>query len=178
MPIDELARRAGTTVRSVRFYISQGLLNGPAGAGRAASYDDEHLARLQRILALRRRGLPLAEIRRLTAGLPASAAPPAGDALSYIDALLETQPQDLVAGARPPAPAAGPAPGVADRLSFAAPPAPSRDPAGGIPGESWRRIRLHPDVELAIREPLPPALASLLPRVVGYLKRVIEGKES
>jgi DNA-binding transcriptional MerR regulator len=61
LTIEDLAERAGVSVRTVRFYISQGLLAGPGTRGRAAAYGDEHLARLRLIRRLVEQHLPLAE---------------------------------------------------------------------------------------------------------------------
>src|SRR5215210_1841141 len=69
MRIGDLAERAGTTVRTVRYYVAQGLLPGPVGAGRRSAYTYEHLVRLAAIRALKARYLPLAEIGRRLAGL-------------------------------------------------------------------------------------------------------------
>lgn len=60
--MSELADRAGTPARTVRFYISRGLLPGPEGAGRGARYGKAHLERLREILRLQQEGLTLAEI--------------------------------------------------------------------------------------------------------------------
>ena len=47
LTIDELAARAGTTVRTVRFYSTKGLLPPPViGARRVGHYGPEHLSRL------------------------------------------------------------------------------------------------------------------------------------
>lgn len=64
--IDELARRAGTTVRNVRLYVERGLLPRARKEGRAAYYSAAHLTRLQIVLRLVGRGYPLAAIRELT----------------------------------------------------------------------------------------------------------------
>ena len=58
----ELAEEAQVPARTVRFYISRGLLPGPAGAGRGAVYAEEHLERLRRIRSLQQRGMMLSEI--------------------------------------------------------------------------------------------------------------------
>jgi DNA-binding transcriptional MerR regulator len=63
LSIEELADRAGVSVRTVRYYISQGLLRGPANRGKYASYDEDHLARLQLIRRLVDQHVPLAELR-------------------------------------------------------------------------------------------------------------------
>jgi DNA-binding transcriptional MerR regulator len=58
-----LCALGGVTVRTVRFYIQQGLLPSP-GLGAGARYTQEHLDRLLLIRRLQRAHLPLAEIRR------------------------------------------------------------------------------------------------------------------
>src|SRR5688572_3160786 len=67
--IGELADRAGTTVRTIRYYVAEGLLPAPAGSGPRSEYTDDHLARLGAIRALKARYLPLAEIRRRLAAM-------------------------------------------------------------------------------------------------------------
>jgi DNA-binding transcriptional MerR regulator len=59
----ELAELAGTTVRTIHYYASEGLLPAPSGSTRAATYTAAHLARLRLIGALRDEGLSLAGIR-------------------------------------------------------------------------------------------------------------------
>ena len=63
--IDELAHRAGTTVRNVRVYQDRGLLAPPRRAGRIGWYDDAHLERLHVIGRLLDRGYTFATIREL-----------------------------------------------------------------------------------------------------------------
>lgn len=64
----ELAEESGVPARTIRYYISRGLLDGPLVAGRAASYGPEHLERLRQIRALQEQGLTLAEIARRLGG--------------------------------------------------------------------------------------------------------------
>jgi DNA-binding transcriptional MerR regulator len=52
-PIRELAERAGVSVRTVRYYIQEGLLPAPDTQGRFASYTEEHLDRLELIRRLK-----------------------------------------------------------------------------------------------------------------------------
>ncbi|MFD5032485.1 MerR family transcriptional regulator [Streptomyces sp. NPDC058405] len=54
--MEELAREAGITVRTVRFYRERGLIPPPRREGRIAWYGDHHLARLRTIAALLERG--------------------------------------------------------------------------------------------------------------------------
>jgi len=72
LTVDELAARAGVPVRTVRFYIAEGLLPGASTRGKGASYTQEHLDRLQLIRLLVARHLPLADIRALLERLPAA----------------------------------------------------------------------------------------------------------
>lgn len=65
--IDELARRAGTTVRNVRAYQDRGLLPGPRREGRVGWYSTAHLARLRLIGEMLDRGYTLANIGELLA---------------------------------------------------------------------------------------------------------------
>ncbi|MFE8969326.1 MerR family transcriptional regulator [Streptomyces albogriseolus] len=62
---EELARLAGITVRTLRFYRERKLLPPPRREGRIAWYDDHHLARLRTITALLERGHTLNGIAEL-----------------------------------------------------------------------------------------------------------------
>lgn len=66
--MDELADAAGTSVDTVRFYQSRGLLPRPERDGRLAWYDQGHLERLARIRDLKAQGLSLTLIGRVLAG--------------------------------------------------------------------------------------------------------------
>ncbi|MEU6283764.1 MerR family transcriptional regulator [Streptomyces sp. NPDC047028] len=76
LTIDELAARAGVTVRTVRFYGSRGLLPPPViGPRRVGRYGAGHLARLALIEELQRQGMTLAAIERYLRQLPADLSP-------------------------------------------------------------------------------------------------------
>jgi DNA-binding transcriptional MerR regulator len=69
--VDELAARAGVSVRTVRFYSTRGLLPPPElGPRRVGRYGAAHLARLALIEELQRQGMTLAAIERYLARLP------------------------------------------------------------------------------------------------------------
>jgi DNA-binding transcriptional MerR regulator len=71
LTIDELAARAGVTVRTVRFYSARGLLPPPAiGPRRIGRYGPAHLSRLSLIGELQHQGLSLAAIERYLRQLP------------------------------------------------------------------------------------------------------------
>jgi DNA-binding transcriptional MerR regulator len=68
MSLAQLAGKAGCSARTVRFYISRGLLPPPRKAGRGATYGPEHEERIRRIRAMQDEGLTLAEIGVRLAG--------------------------------------------------------------------------------------------------------------
>lgn len=157
--LNELAELVGATPRTIRFYIAEGLLPPPTGAGPAAVYTAGHRDRLLLIERLKERYLPLREIRRQIAPLtdaevaaelrklaqeqsvpgapPGAAVPPSpADAVDYLDRILGRR-----APPAPPPPA--PMPSV--------PPLPPRQPAAPPLREEWERITLGDGVELHIR---------------------------
>jgi DNA-binding transcriptional MerR regulator len=163
LSIEDLAQAADVPVRTVRYYISEGLLSGPGARGRAAAYDDEHLARLQLIRRLVEQHVPLAEVRDRLAQLSGA----------EVEALLRTElrreaalrrasqtsPQDYISGllnqarsTRPPE--AEPKPSQArsrERL---------REPP------SWRRWELAPGVELHVRSDAEEDHAALIEQLL------------
>lgn len=64
MGIAELAGQAGVTLRTIRYYVAEGLLPPPTGVGPNRVYTEEHLHRLRAIRHLKSAFLPLSEIRR------------------------------------------------------------------------------------------------------------------
>lgn len=64
-PIDEVVRRTGLTSRALRFYEARGLITPlRTGSGRRW-FGPEELERIQRIIALKKAGLSLGDIKRL-----------------------------------------------------------------------------------------------------------------
>src|SRR5512132_4409623 len=99
--IGDLAALAGTTPRTVRYYVAQGLLPPPVGVGPGAHYTDDHLGRLRLIRRLQRQHQPLSEIRQRLASLgqgevaalvaadqAEAGAPPPDSALEYLRSIL------------------------------------------------------------------------------------------
>ncbi len=76
MKMAELAERADVPRRTIRYYISRGLVSGPLRSGRDAVYGKEHLERLEKIKQLQSEGLTLREIVHVLAGKEAHRAMP------------------------------------------------------------------------------------------------------
>ena len=85
LKIDELAERGGVTRRTVRYYVSSGLLPAP---GSGAAYGQEHLDALTAIKRLQSEGLSLRAIgERLAGSAPAAGASPLVPAVEAPDAV-------------------------------------------------------------------------------------------
>jgi len=102
--IADLERETGVALRTIRFYITQGLLPPAHGRGPTASYDLGHLLRLRAIQHLKERYVPLGDIKTR---------------------LGEMSDDDIAA---------------------------MFDVVTAPPEDRWRRIALHPDIELHVRE--------------------------
>lgn len=94
--IDELAGRAGMTVRNVRAYASRGLIPGPRLEGRTGYYRREHLQRLQLVREFVDRGYTLAAVEEAVRSSPSSAAGHTLDLLHLLDQPhLEVHPEEM-----------------------------------------------------------------------------------
>ncbi|HEX7737763.1 MAG TPA: MerR family transcriptional regulator [Ktedonobacteraceae bacterium] len=186
--IEELAEQVGLSIRTVRYYITEGLLPGPQGRGKATTYGDEHLQRLRLIRLLSLQHRPLAEIHQLLDHL----------SLSEIHTLLaeeEQRARELESEGQAQQPQAYIATllknAQATRLSLASQSAPSAPvaspgtPPSPLPGQrvrentqgygnvsapapataSWRRLELAPGIELHIREGAEEQQRALLERI-------------
>jgi DNA-binding transcriptional MerR regulator len=70
MTLQELSEETGVPARTIRFYISRGLLAGPLKAGHGAEYSSEHVDRVERIKRLQAEGKTLLEISRVLESAP------------------------------------------------------------------------------------------------------------
>ena len=75
LTVDELAARTGMTVRTLRFYASEGLLPPPQRRGRIAYYGPSHRMRLDLVRTLQKHGYTLSAIQRVLARIPDDAPP-------------------------------------------------------------------------------------------------------
>src|SRR5687767_9156222 len=65
--IGDLARLAGVSLRTVRYYVQESLIPPPLGLGRGNHYGPEHLQEILRVKAMQEAGKTLDEVRRLPA---------------------------------------------------------------------------------------------------------------
>jgi DNA-binding transcriptional MerR regulator len=180
--LTELTRAAGVSVRTVRYYIAEGLLPPPVGGGPASHYTAAHLDRLRLIARLKASYLPLKEIRRRLAGLDDAAvrrllatdqsaaerSAPEDDAAAYLDRLLGTRPAPAALPAAAPRreawglgeaapPAAGAPPATGSSFLVAAADDPAAPPPTGFPPSVPMLGRAYPAAFPAVPEPEPEA---------------------
>lgn len=185
--INELAKRADTTVRTIRYYTSEGLLPQPDTDGKYAYYDENHLHRLELILRMKEAYLPLKEIRQIMLSLsdeevkqrlmeknksvrleevdnaiPQFKKSKESDALNYISNLMETQTNfrsKQFHSRRPP---------QFDQVDDLQIPMPiSPDDV-----ENWQRIILAPGVEMHLRYPTDSDTNHRIQQLISYAKKI------
>jgi DNA-binding transcriptional MerR regulator len=147
LDLAELCSRTGVTVRTVRYYVQQGLLPSP-GTGPSARYTQEHLDRLQLIRRMQKEHLPLAEIRH------------------RLDALDAAGMQRVLHTPAAPSSAADYVRGV---LGHGPAPAPPPSTQRSI----WERIALGRDIELHVQRPLSRLDNRKLERIIEAAMRIM-----
>jgi DNA-binding transcriptional MerR regulator len=60
--IQELSELTGFSLRTIRYYVQEGLVDPPAGRGRGAFYFDSQLNQLRQIKSLQEKGMKLSSI--------------------------------------------------------------------------------------------------------------------
>ncbi len=191
--LQELATDAGVSVRTIRYYIGEGLLPAPSGAGPQSHYTQSHLNRLRVIGLLKDRYLPLKEIRKALSGLDDEQIDRMITDLDGADALDESnalQDQTLVMPELAAAPAQSnetPAPKY-DALSYI-------DLAleQGRPGlervrrsiredrampsaeaETWRKIEVVDGIELLVRNDLYRRRRDRIDWLIDWARKVVD----
>lgn len=186
--INELASQANTTVRTIRYYTSEGLLPQPDTDGKYAYYGENHLHRLELILQLKEAFLPLKEIRlimlsiddeevirRLKEGThqlkiddldeksKKSKEWKQSSAIDYISNLMETQSKyrSTIYQSRQSIP--GKEPDLFSQNS------PFIDPQDL---ETWQRIILAPGVEMHLRYPVDGETARRIQDLIMFAKKI------
>jgi DNA-binding transcriptional MerR regulator len=188
--IGELSRRAGVTVRTIRYYTSEGLLPEPRNDGSRYYYTQEHVDRLKLIDRLKKRYLPLQEIKRiLTLTSPedvfnllgmqdtfTGVKPPKAQmirekssAQEYIEELFSNPEWDPNRGSIPTR--------GHHKIQPASPaPAPIIEPGVILNWETWTHFTLAPGVELHVLEGLDPETKMLVEELVQYAMKLLESK--
>jgi DNA-binding transcriptional MerR regulator len=164
--LNELCARAGVTVRTVRYYIQQGLLPAPAAQGSATRYEQGHLERLLLIRQLQKEHQPLAEIRNRLEHLRDQdvrrllSTPPRrpSSAVDYVRSVLGG------GASRVPAKAA-----VLAQDAVVRPSSPVKS--------QWERISLAPDVELHVRRPLTREANRRVERLLDLARQIFQEEE-
>lgn len=197
--IGDLAGLVGSTPRTIRYYVAQGLLPPPDGAGSGAHYTDAHLERLRLIQRLQRQHQPLSEIRqrlaplgpREVSELVADGEPegPSNSALDYVRSVLAGPVPFLVQPA-PPTPA--PVTPLTPPTLAAAPPDATAPPPGlpvATPGvlpvaalpyrqKAARRLFAAPSIRLPDDVESMPVESHLAEAAPGYPSQAATEAES
>jgi DNA-binding transcriptional MerR regulator len=144
--LTELAKEAGVSPRTVRYYVQRGLLPAPPFKGPDTVYGEEHLLRLKAIRALQAKFLPL-------------------DAIQV--ELTRLSPEELRAlvDAAPPSPEPAPPPPPAPRPVKA-------EHADSLSAEvtSWRRWELAPGLELHLADTADAKTRALAERMRALIQ--------
>lgn len=181
--INELAKRANTTVRTIRYYTTEGLLPQPEMDGKYAYYGENHLQRLELILKLKDAYLPLREIRQIMLSLSDEEViqrlkeevnsgmelrqdnlireikEDPSSALDYISSVINTQAKFR---SIPPSRSTQPQP----RIPQTPLPFPEQDV------ENWQRIPLAPGVEIHLKHPSDSDTHHRVQQLISYAKKL------
>lgn len=184
LTIDELSERTQTSVRTVRYYIAEGLLPGPGARGKGASYSEEHLLRLRLIRRLTERRAPLAEIREVMARVTPeeirallAEEDARAEALERAERAQAVSPRDYIAALLDQARAPSSPKPTARHARYMGPGAAAQSAASGASGlrgmsgaaseaSAWRRVELAPGVELHIRAEAEEQNRTLIERLI------------
>lgn len=173
LTIEELAGVTGVSVRTIRFYITEGLLPGPGARGKQASYSEEHILRLRLIRRLADERVPLAEQKERLAGLtPADVRDLLAEAEERQEERVEARdapsPKEYIATLLRQAKAARTRPSTPPP---SAPAPPARLAEAGPDRQTYERWELAPGVELHVSAAAHSRQADLIDRVLRAARR-------
>ncbi len=190
--LSELSALTGLPVRTIRYYVAEGLIPSPGKEGPSTRYPDTTLARLRLILRLRDAHQPLAAIRARLESLgddevialagTDTEQPRPGSALDYVRSLLAGETPAASEERAPPPSYVEP---DADILAAPSYPLPSEiEPPASMPpprpgaalGERshWDRVVITPDIELHVRRPLSRPANRMVDRLVAFARQLKE----
>jgi DNA-binding transcriptional MerR regulator len=176
----DVAAVTDTPVRTIRYYIAQGLLPSAGRTGPAARYDDAFVARLRAIRQLQEAHLPLAVIQTTLQGLDEA------DVREIIERPPQ-QPQDSASDYVKRLLAGGSAQGAREETvdyrgaaPMALPITPAAWPDLSEPTiepvqadrSHWERIELAPGIELHVRRPNARASTKRVERLVDFAQQL------
>lgn len=188
--LNDLAAATGLQPRTIRSYISFGLITGPDSVGRGASYNEGHLRKLKIIRALKEvEKLQLDEIRRKMMTLSETEGDELiqrcqslfhrperaemGSALDYLQMIPgPARPSSPMQRTMAPRTTESPVDRLAERMGRLA-------GRTSVPrkakGELWYRVPITPDLELAVRgEPSPVEMARW-ERIADHIRQLLIG---
>lgn len=187
--ISELANITGQTVRTIRYYMDEGLLPQPETQGRYAYFSDSFIWRLNLIQRLKNVYLPLREIKRVLdtlneveikeyaekedlsdLGLNTIVPTDSRGALNYIDNVMKRQVHESGTGLGQPR-----------QLSFSVNRQKNLEPNRinrqmDNEGASWRRFELRRGIELHIDEKIISAEGAKILSIIEHFKRVLRSE--
>ncbi len=198
LTLEDLAGQSGLTLRTLRYYMQEGLLPGPETRGKYARYSQQHLDRLELIRRMKDLHLPLQEIRQLIENMtaeemsrlrnyqdqvarkfgvqkPAMAAKdqPArsSSALDYIHSIQHVRENLMVYKQDQDGdlPARAPDHMLNQQSMPAAPHPPAKQ-------ETWRRIQLADGIELNVRESNDQQEKQQLEQLIQSVRKLISGQ--
>jgi DNA-binding transcriptional MerR regulator len=183
--LQELADTAGVSIRTIRYYIGEGLLPAPAGAGPQSHYTESHAQRLRAISLLKDRYLPLREIRRALAGLDDAEVSRLIDELEGPTVRKESRVPPAAPMSAPLVSESKALYSAADYIDAALEAPPSRTrrtrsrqdarrPEQRDEGEVWRRIEVADGVDLLVRDDQYRRRRDQLSWLIDWARRVID----
>jgi DNA-binding transcriptional MerR regulator len=165
--LNELTQATGVTPRTVRYYVSEGLLPPPVAAGPRSHYTESHLQRLRLIGHLKDAYLPLREIRRR---LQALSDDDVAGAIAELEAAQDDNRAPQQAGRAPVvedrAPSYEPVPEDDDRQDEAAAP-----PYDQLRPQTWPFVASRPG---EYSDPVPQEPAWRLPQPIKSAGRTMQ----
>ncbi|HWQ84477.1 MAG TPA: MerR family transcriptional regulator [Anaerolineales bacterium] len=191
--IRELAERANTTIRTIRYYTEEGLLPPPVIQGKNAYYTRDHLNRLELVRRMKDAYLPLREIRQVMlsisetevierlsdqiqpnkrsvkeSNMDDSALSKSSEALEYISRLMSEQ-----AVFRPLA-RNQPNQNQPSKHTEPLPAASNLRVSGNSESVigNWQRIQLASGVELHLRTPADPDLTDRVEQLISFAMKL------
>lgn len=201
--LEDLENMSGLTMRTLRYYIQEGLLPGPDTRGKYARYSQSHLDTIRFIERLKLLNMPLKQIRHLLETMSSEdieriiQSEPVKDLIKSSPSFLDKEEKgkkneekrssalDYIHSLESPQ----------EKYYFKEsiknnylPPAPAQIPAPGLAttenkqakdGETWQRIQLADGLELQVRQPISKEkerIVNELIEISGKLLRKINQK--